>query len=241
MKIKAILFDKDGTLLDYHATWTDINLQAAQIASNGDAALARQLLNLADADPDTGRAQAGGLFAAGNTAEIVDIWLANGVNLPRPALIKAIDHIFTDAMRRAVPIAGGDRLIRALHAKGYVMGVASSDSEAAIRVFLDGAGLAPYFQFIAGYDSGFGHKPDPAVMSAFCREMGTEAQATAMIGDNIQDLQLARAGKAGLAVGVLSGTGTQAALAPLADIILPDITHLEQALSEPAAKAPALS
>ena len=147
-------------------------------------------------------------------------------------MIDAIDRIFTDAMRRAVPIAGGHEVIRALHAEGYVMGLASSDSEAAIDVFLENSGLAPYFQFTAGYDSGFGHKPSPGMLSAFCSSMGTPAQDTATVGDNVQNLQLARAGNAGLAIGVLSGTGTQATLAPLADIINPDISHLERAFAE---------
>lgn len=225
MTIEAILFDKDGTLLDYHATWTRINLEAARIAAGGDPALAERFLSLADADPQTGRAHAGGLLAAGNTVELADVWIANGAPLPRAELIDRIDRIFTDAMRTAVPIEGGHAAIRTLHAQGYRMGVASSDSAAAIGVFLENAGLAPYFDFIAGYDSGHGHKPEPDALLAFCRELGIAPAAAAMVGDNIQDLQLARAGGAGRAVGVLSGTGTAATLAPLADIVIPDISH----------------
>ncbi|WP_113912867.1 HAD family hydrolase [Roseovarius dicentrarchi] len=230
MTIKTILFDKDGTLLDYHATWTSINLQAAEFAAGGDPALARRLLALADADPDTGRADAGGLFAAGNSAEIADAWLAECEALTRADLTAGIDSIFTHAMRTAVPIQGGYDAIRALHAQGYKMGVASSDSAEAIRVFLQSAGLTPYFQFIAGYDSGYGHKPDPGALYAFCHETRTAPAAAAMVGDNIQDLQLARSGGAGLAVGVLSGTGTEDKLRPLADVIIPDISHLERVI-----------
>ena len=106
MTIKAILFDKDGTLLDYHATWTEVNLKAATTAARGEADLARELLMLADADPETGRAEAGGLFAAGNSAEIAEAWISQEVDWSRAALIACIDEIFTAAKRCAYPRRG---------------------------------------------------------------------------------------------------------------------------------------
>ncbi|WP_108483367.1 HAD family hydrolase [Oceaniglobus ichthyenteri] len=232
MTIKAILFDKDGTLLDYHATWTEVNLQAAKVGARGNPALARQLLALADADPDTGMAKAGGLLAAGNSAQIAQAWITHGVAWTLESLGAQIDEIFVDAMHRAIPIPGGAGLIRTLAAQGIIMGVASSDSAAAIRVFLDSVGLAEYFQFIAGYDSGYGHKPDPAALLAFADEIGAAPNEIAMVGDNIQDLQLGRDAGAGMVVGVLSGTGSAVELAPLATVVVPDISHLAQLLSK---------
>jgi phosphoglycolate phosphatase len=34
--LKAILFDKDGTLVDFDRTWADTNRKAALIAADGD-------------------------------------------------------------------------------------------------------------------------------------------------------------------------------------------------------------
>jgi phosphoglycolate phosphatase len=46
-----------------------------------------------------------------------------------------------------------------------------------------------------------------------------------MVGDSLHDLDAAR--RAGMAaVGVLTGTAIHEVLEPLADIVLPDITHL---------------
>ena len=47
-----------------------------------------------------------------------------------------------------------------------------------------------------------------------------------MVGDNRPDLELARAGGCGLAVGVLSGTGTRESLAGIADAILDSVADL---------------
>lgn len=69
MSIKAILFDKDGTLLDYHATWTGINLRAALTAASGDTVLVKRLLTVADADPETGRAHPGGCLRQATPAK----------------------------------------------------------------------------------------------------------------------------------------------------------------------------
>ena len=53
-----------------------------------------------------------------------------------------------------------------------------------------------------------------------------------MVGDNRHDLEMARAGGAGLAVGVLSGTGTRESLMPLADVILNSIADLPAYLTD---------
>jgi phosphoglycolate phosphatase len=47
-----------------------------------------------------------------------------------------------------------------------------------------------------------------------------------MVGDNTHDLEMGRAAGAGLVVGVLTGSSKTPDLAPLADLVLPDITGL---------------
>jgi hypothetical protein len=54
-RLRGLLFDKDGTLLDYAASWIPINRRAADLASDGDAALAAHLLRVGGADPDRSR------------------------------------------------------------------------------------------------------------------------------------------------------------------------------------------
>ena len=47
-----------------------------------------------------------------------------------------------------------------------------------------------------------------------------------MIGDSIADLRMGRGAGAGLVIGVLSGVGTPAELAPLADVVLGSVAEL---------------
>ena len=48
----------------------------------------------------------------------------------------------------------------------------------------------------------------------------------AVVGDNPHDLEMARSGGAGAAIGVLSGNSGADDLAPLADVVLPSIREL---------------
>ena len=60
---------------------------------------------------------------------------------------------------------------------------------------------------------------------AFLRQTGLDPRRTAMVGDSRHDLQAGRA--AGMrTVAVLTGIAKAPELAPLADVVLPDIGHL---------------
>ena len=49
--IRAILFDKDGTIIDYWKTWVPINREVALFAAGGDPLLADELLCAGGHDP----------------------------------------------------------------------------------------------------------------------------------------------------------------------------------------------
>ena len=49
--ISGILFDTDGTLLDYARSWVPVNYELARIAAAGDETLARTLLLAGGMDP----------------------------------------------------------------------------------------------------------------------------------------------------------------------------------------------
>ena len=112
-----------------------------------------------------------------------------------------------------------------IKAAGMKVELLSGDAEAPVRAHLAAHGLGGLFDFIAGYDSGHGPKPEPGMCLAFLRQTGLDPRRTAMVGDSRHDLQAGRA--AGMrTVAVLTGIATAPELAPLADVVLPDIGHL---------------
>ena len=96
---------------------------------------------------------------------------------------------------------------------------------------LASVGVRDHFDFIAGYDSGHGYKPDPGQLLAFARHVDVDPARIAMVGDSLHDLEAGRA--AGMVtVGVLTGMASADVLEPLADVVLPDIGHIPGWLSK---------
>jgi phosphoglycolate phosphatase len=59
-----------------------------------------------------------------------------------------------------------------------------------------------------------------------CESVRIPPARTAVIGDTLADLRMARGAGAGMVIGVLSGIDDEDTLAPLADVLLPSIADL---------------
>jgi phosphoglycolate phosphatase len=229
-KITAILFDKDGTLLDFDRSWEPVNRRAALFAAAGDEVLADRLMVICGMDPLTGKVSSGSLFAAAAPSEIAAAMSNAGALFDEDELTEHLDRFFVEGAANAVAVTDLAALFARLKARGLHLGIASSDNEASIRAVAERMGLMPYLDFIAGYDSGHGTKPDPGMIEAFAASQGIALSDIAMVGDNTHDLHMARNANAGLAIGVLTGTSGREALEPDADHVLDSIEDLESLL-----------
>ena len=233
MKIAGILFDKDGTLLDYHRSWMPANQKAALVAAGGDAALAARLLALGGYDAAEDVMLPGSVLAAGTTSEIAALWAESLPGCAVESLAARIDGVFVAAGHTdATPVTELAPLFRRLKARELALGVATSDSHQGLLASLGRFGVLELLDFTSAYDSGHGSKPGPGPLLAFCQASGLDAAQVAVVGDNRHDLEMASRGGAGLRIGVLTGTSGRAELGPLADRVLADITELESLLDE---------
>jgi phosphoglycolate phosphatase len=230
--IKGILFDKDGTLLDYDESWLPVNRELARIAARDDAALADRLLLACGMDPVTGHIVPDSLLAAGNTRQISEGLVAAGSTVPVEELTVRLDELFAHAADFSVPVTDLASFFARLHARGFKLGVASSDNERSIRQTAKRFGFAEYIDYVAGYDSGHGTKPEPGMVLGFCAATGLDPSQVAVVGDNNHDLHMGRNAHVGLTVAVLTGTGSRESLAAASDHCLNDITELEGLLPD---------
>jgi len=226
-EIKGILFDKDGTLVDFQQTWYALADLMALHAAEGDRALADELMVKAGYDYEKHCFRGDSVFAAGTNADIVTLWYPQADTDRRKEMINYFDTFTAEqGARQSVPLPGSKEAIASLHRAGFRMGVATNDSTGGAEKTLLALGIAQMFDAAYGYDSVANPKPAPDTIQAFCDLTGLKPSQLAMVGDNRHDLEMAKAGGAGLAVGVLSGTGTRESLAPLADVVLDSIAEL---------------
>ena len=232
-RIAGLLFDKDGTIIDFFQTWASAYEQAAHHVARGDAALAERLLMLGGRDPATKRYIPASPLASGTNEQITRLWAEAAGHADVEGLNLHLNRFYREhALANARPVTDLVNLFGRLRSRGLKLGLATMDSAASAEAQLETFGVRRLMDFVCGYDSGFGHKPGPGMVEAFCRSTKLASGAVAVIGDSPHDMDMAHSAGAGLAVGVLTGVSPRELLTLHADIVLESIAELETALDE---------
>ncbi|MEB3330119.1 MAG: HAD family hydrolase [Candidatus Sericytochromatia bacterium] len=232
---KLLVFDKDGVLLDFHAFWVALSrARAATIARLAGAEdWAAPLLDGWGVGR-TGRVSPTGVLATGTRIEaclVAATWLHHA-GLPWTQARELAAEGFAVAEVEAGPGLRGRALpgtvtaLGALRSAGWRLAVATTDRTDAASAFLSELGLREAFVSVVGGDRVPTAKPDPAMFLLACEEAGVAPGDALMVGDTDVDLRMGRRAGARATIGVLSGVGTTELLAPLADLVLPDVAAL---------------
>lgn len=232
-RITGLLFDKDGTILDFYKTWIPINRAMAVDAAGGDLLLAAELLRAGGHDPETDVIAPGAALSAAGVEGIAACFAAALGERAPSDLVEIVARNFREGgARHAVLIDGALDVLSGLGTRGYRIGLATNDTEAGIEASLGRfGGLIERFEHLFGCDSGHGAKPEPGMGLAFAAATGLDPSSCAIIGDSIHDLEMGKRAGFGLCIGVLTGPSLRADLAPHADIVIASIHELADALA----------
>ncbi|MFW8634428.1 HAD family hydrolase [Cribrihabitans pelagius] len=223
MPVDAFLFDKDGTLFDFAATWNGWAAGVLERLSGGDRDRKEAMAAAISYDLDRRAFNPDSLVIAGTNDEVAAVLAPFVPGMEAPELAEFLAHSAAEAeLAPAVPLA---EFLDGLLARGLKLGVMTNDAELSARSQLERAGIMDRFAFIAGCDSGHGAKPAPEPLLAFCAAAGVAPGRTAMVGDSCHDLE-AGAAAGMLRIAVLTGMALHDELAPHADTVLPDIGHI---------------
>jgi phosphoglycolate phosphatase len=222
---QGLIFDKDGTLFEFSATWEAWAQAFLLRITNGDRGEAARIGLDIGFDFATRRFSRDSVVIAGTPEEIAQAMAPHFPDLGHDAILKMLNEEATMAPQvEAVPLVP---FLTDLRAQGLKLGVATNDSEDPALAHLHSAGVVQLFDFIAGFDSGYGGKPAAGQLNAFCTQTGCDPSRVAMVGDSTHDLKAGAA--AGMrCIGVLTGMAPREVLAPYADVVLPDIGHIPE-------------
>lgn len=222
---QLVIFDKDGTLIDFHAMWGSwICELTRRLEAQTGKHLAAALFRTVGYEPETGRILAHGALALaplGELQRLLHTFLISQ-NLSDAIASEVLQTAwFTpDPTALAHPLTDLHYLFSELRKRGIAIAIATSDEHISAAGTLDGLGLTSLVDIIIGADDVVSIKPAPDMVLRACHALGIAPASTVMVGDNVADLQMGRAARVGLNIGVLSGLGTTTELAPYADILL---------------------
>ncbi|HLX34577.1 MAG TPA: HAD family hydrolase [Candidatus Limnocylindrales bacterium] len=232
--IDLVVFDKDGTLIDFQAMWGGwVRSLAENLELETGRPLTGPLFDLLGVDHETGLVRSHGLLAATPMARIrehlvtrLSVLLGNAFDAEA-----AVDAVWEapDPIALARPIGDLGALLGALRAAGRRIAVATSDDRDPTTRTLAALGISELVDGIVCADDGEPVKPAPQAVLRLCRELGVEPGRAAVVGDSVADLAMGRAALAGRVIGVLTGVGDRAALEPLADLVLGSVQELATA------------
>lgn len=230
---QLIIFDKDGTLIDFDFMWgtwtlqlaervrtvTGLDVRATLCSSYGYDMNRRKIL------PD-GKltctpmwrlremifevAQSFGLSEAQSRFTVEQAWFVpDPVTLAKP--FTDVHKLFTNIRHRGIKIA-----------------IATTDDRAPTEAMLRAFGVAGLVDTMVCADDGIKAKPAPDMVRTICSRLNVDSGRSIVIGDTVADMQMAHSAGVGYVIGVLSGVGLLEHLTPLADILIDTVDTLQE-------------
>ena len=214
--IKAIVFDKDGTLLEFSNLWIrgslkifeKLNLSSDQIES---------IKNQIGIEND-GQVRENSILAAGT---IHDLACVLSKYTDKPNLATFIEDTFIDTIvedpAEVRPTCNLIRLFDFLKNKSIKIIVSTSDNLRVAEKMFDILGLIQYIDFIIAADY-FPAKPDTSSLDFIMNKYNLRNNELIMVGDSKVDMDYGHNLRA--SIGVLCGTGTYQMLEKYANKVI---------------------
>lgn len=222
---QGIIFDKDGTLFEFAATWEAWAQAFLLRITEGNRDEAARIGQTIGFDFASRSFLPNSVVIAGTPQEIAQALAPEFPDLSDHDMLEMLNE--EAAMAPQIEAVSLIPFLDGLKAQGLKLGIATNDAEAPALAHLRSAGVEGRFDFIAGFDSGFGAKPSDGQLKGFCAQTGCAPDRVLMVGDSTHDL-MAGASAGMCCIGVLTGIAPREVLEPFADVVLPDIGHIPE-------------
>ena len=230
-RAQAIIFDKDGTLIDFDAMWGGWVVYLAGQLQEVSGLDVREALCLAMGyDEANKKVLAHGMMAASPMQKLyqltVDVMQAQGLSLKKAEQVVKDGWCIPDPVISAKQFTDTRDLFYKLTNRKLKIGIATSDDRAPTQAMIEAFDIEEYISTMVCADDGVPAKPAPDMVTTICQRMNVDPSRVMVIGDTTSDMKMARAAGAGLAIGVLSGVSSAKDLIPYADVIIDSVDDL---------------
>lgn len=237
-EIKGILFDKDGTLLDFNSIWVPVACKLLEELIND-----LELFNTvniyekmaAAIGIDGDRVVPGSVLVWG-TANDISREIQNVIYKENIKNLKAedfgmyvrnkINKLAKENRELIKPNGNVEELMIELKRRGVCTGLATADTFESSLFCLDKLNITRFFDYFGTDDGNTKSKPDPEHLLKFCKICGIKPEEVAVVGDSEADMSLAVNGNAAYAIAILSGTNHPEKFTSLADFTLNSIEEI---------------
>ena len=226
---KALLFDKDGTLINFRLLWLGWCREVIRALSPSyDPVTVEKCLAVWGVDLALGSIEPGGCLAIGSRLELQQSLAAElhdqgfCADEANAQVLLAMHQAYraVEEKKLVQPIEGIFSTISDLHRRGYALAVVTTDDTAKANDNLKTLGLQTYFAVVIGCDKVASCKPAPDLVLEACRILKIKPDQAAVIGDTTADMIMGIAAGTACNIGVASGVTAPQTLAEHADLVL---------------------
>jgi phosphoglycolate phosphatase len=235
---RLIVFDKDGTLIDFTATWVPVIRKRVEfllkmMGRKDD--LEALVLKSWGIDPVSGKIDPKGPCPVSPRSEEIVIGTAVLYQKGSPwseskqMVTQAFDEADAASDRKGLlkPVPGALALLRELKERGFCLALATNDERRDTEAMIAWLKMENIFDAMICAGEVTHPKPHPETLLALCRRMSVPPQEAVFIGDSVADMMAGKRAGLALTLGILEGGVTpREDLEKVADGVLDSLRDL---------------
>lgn len=187
--IKAILFDKDGTLIEFKETWHQIMTNVfKRMEACEDVSVLKRVSGFLEND-----FKDDSIIKYLNTREIICKWKPYLKYLSSEDVLTIFESAAVHSEIHYKCLDKVESALTYLFNSNYILGIATADTTASTDYSLKKVGIKKYFSYIGTDDGKTTPKPSLEMFKQFCEKFDLRRDEIIIVGDSIIDYKFSEA------------------------------------------------